>query len=162
RAGSPVAFGYTVPKLLPVLLFGPLASPRAALCVSVLIAAAGGALLYVIARRSFGASVAAIATVLYVLDPMRGVLTLRSTVALVVGVALLGAVYALQRRAPLAAAAMILVAALGKPPALACVLLLPFVPGASPRRRAFATALPLLALPATAYLDAALAGRGAL
>jgi len=162
RAGSPVAFGYTVPKLLPMLLFGPLASPRLALLVSVTVAAAGGALLYAVARRSFGTAVALVATLLYVVDPMRGVLTLRSSVDLTVGVALLGAVYALQRRAVLAAAVMILLAALGKPPAIACALVLPFVPGATPLRRVLATALPLLALPAAACLDAALEGRSAL
>lgn len=159
RAGSPVAFGYTVPKLLPVLLFGPLASPRLAQGVSIAIAAGGGALLYAIARRSFGSAVAIVAAVLYVADPMRGVLTLRSSVDLVVGVALLGAVFALQRSAVLAAGVMILLAALGKPPALACALVLPFVPGASWSRRAVATALPFLALPATALLDAGLDGR---
>lgn len=157
--GTPVSFGYTVPKLLPILVFGPLASPRLALLVSIAIAAAGGALLFAIARRSFGLAVAAVAAGLYVLDPMRGVLTLRSSVDLLVGVALLGAVYALQRRAVLVAALMILLASLGKPPALACALVLPFAAGATPLRRTLATLLPLLALPATAALDAALDGR---
>lgn len=159
RAGQPVAFGYTVPKLLPMLLFGPLASPRLALLVSIAIAAAGGALLYVVARRSFGTSVAVLASLLYVLDPMRGVLTLRSSVDLVVGVAILGAVAALQRRAVLTAAVAILIAALGKPPALACLAVLPLVPGTTRVRRAIACLLPLLALPATAALDALLEGR---
>jgi hypothetical protein len=159
RAGTPVAFGYTVPKLLPMLLFGPLASPRLALVVSIAIAAAGGALLYAIARRSFGSTVAALASLLYVLDPMRGVLTLRSSVDLSVGVAILGAVAALQRRAVLTAALMFLVASLGKPPAHACVAILPFVPGTTRLRRAVACVLPLLALPATAALDALLEGR---
>lgn len=159
RAGTPVAFGYTVPKLLPMLLFGPLASPGVALVLSIAIASAGGALLYAIARRSFGTSVAVLATLLYVLDPMRGVLTLRSSVDLVVGVAILGAIAALQRGAVLAASTMILVAALGKPPALACVAILPFVPGASRVRRAVACVLPLAALPLTAALDALLGGR---
>lgn len=159
RRGVPIAFGYTVPKLLPIALFGPLASPELALAVSVAIAAAGGAVLYVIARRGFGELVALLAALLYVLDPMRGVLTLRSSVDLLVGVALLGAVAALQRRAVLTAGAMILVAALGKPPALACALVLPFVSGVPPWRRALAVGLPLLALPATVLLDAALDGR---
>lgn len=159
RAGTPVAFGYTVPKLLPMLLFGPLASPRLALVVSIAIASLGGALLYAIARRSFGAGVAVLATLLYVLDPLRGVLTLRSSVDLVVGVAILGAVAALQRRAVLSAAAMILVAALGKPPALACVAILPFVADASRARRVLACLLPLAALPLTAALDALLHDR---
>ena len=159
RGGTPVAFGYTVPKLLPILLYGPLASPRLALLVSVAIAAAGGALLFTVARRSFGGAVAVVATLLYVLDPMRGVLTLRSSVDLAVGVALLGAVCALQRRAVLLAGLMILVAALGKPPALACALVLPFAAGATPLRRALATALPFVALPATVLLEAALEGR---
>jgi hypothetical protein len=159
RAGTPVAFGYTVPKLLPMLLFGPLASPRLALVVSIGIAATGGALLYGIARRSFGTTVAVLASLLYVLDPMRGVLTLRSSVDLAVGVAVLGAVAALQRRAVLTASLMILVAALGKPPALACIAALPFVPGTTLRRRAVACLVPLLALPATMALAALLAGR---
>ena len=159
RAGTPVAFGYTVPKLLPMLLFGPLGSPRIALLVSVAIASAGGALLYAIVRRGFGTTVAVLATLLYVFDPMRGVLTLRSSVDLVVGVAILGAVAALQRRAALTAASMILLAALGKPPALACIAVLPFVPGTTRARRAVACALPLLALPATMALDALLEGR---
>ena len=159
RAGTPVAFGYTVPKLLPMLLFGPLASPGVALVLSIAIASIGGALLYAIARRSFGTAVAVLATLLYVLDPMRGVLTLRSSVDLVVGVAILGAVAALQRRAVLTASVMILLAALGKPPALACVAILPFVPGASRARRAVACLLPLAALPLTAALDALLGGR---
>lgn len=159
RAGTPVAFGYTVPKLLPMLLFGPLASPGVALVLSIAIASIGGALLYAIARRSFGTAVAVLATLLYVLDPMRGVLTLRSSVDLVVGVAILGAIAALQRGAVLTASAMILVAALGKPPALACVAILPFVSGASRARRAVACLLPLAALPLTAALDALLGGR---
>jgi len=160
RDGAPVAFGYTVPKLLPIVGYGPLASPRLAMLASVAVAAAGGALLFAIARRSFGLATAVVAALLYVLDPMRGVLTLRSSVDLLVGVALLGAVYALQRRAVLAAGVLILLAALGKPPALACALVLPFAPDASRLRRALATALPLLALPAAAALDAALEGRG--
>lgn len=159
RAGTPVAFGYTVPKLLPMLLFGPLASPGVALVLSIAIASIGGALLYAIARRSFGTAVAVLATLLYVLDPMRGVLTLRSSVDLVVGVAILGAIAALQRRAVLTASAMILVAALGKPPALACVAILPFVSGGSRARRTVACLLPLAALPLTAALDALLGGR---
>ena len=162
RAGSPVAFGYTVPKLLPMLLYGPLASPSLALGVTVAIAAAGGALLFAIARRGFGAPVAVLSGLLYVADPMRGVLTLRSSVDLVVGVALLGAVYALQRRAVIVAGAMILLAALGKPPAVACVLALPLVTAIPLRRRALAMALPLLSVPATMVLDALLEGRSAL
>jgi hypothetical protein len=162
RAGSPVAFGYTVPKLLPILLYGPLASPALALAASIAIAAAGGALLFVVARRGFGTAVATLSALLYVVDPMRGVLTLRSSVDLVVGVALLGAVYALQRRAVLAASAMILIAALGKPPALACVLALPLVTAVPLRRRALASVLPLVALPATMLLDALLEGRSPL
>jgi|GEM_PF-2104098 len=159
RAGTPVAFGYTVPKLLPMLLFGPLASPRLALAVSIAIASAGGALLYGIARRSFGTTVAVLAVLLYVFDPMRGVLTLRSSVDLAVGVAVLGAVAALQRRAALTASLMILLAALGKPPALACIAVLPFVPGTTRLRRALACALPLLALPSAMALDALLEAR---
>ncbi|HEY8515367.1 MAG TPA: hypothetical protein VIS07_07630 [Candidatus Binatia bacterium] len=158
-AGAPQPFGYTVPKPLPVLLFGPLGDPRLAFAVSVLIAAAGGAFAHLVVRRAFGVVAAWIATLLYVVDPMRGVLTLRSSADLIVGVALLGAVLALQRRAVVWAGVAILLAALGKPLAIACVLVLPLATFASPRRRVLAMLLPLLALPAASCLDAALAGR---
>jgi hypothetical protein len=159
RAGEPVPFGYTVPKALPILLFGPLADPGLVLWASIAIAALGGGLLYAIARRAFGPAVALVAAVLYLLDPMRGVLTLRSSVDLAVGVALLGAVFALQRRAVVWAGVAMLVAALGKPPAIACAVALALVPGVPWRRRLLAMLLPALALPATAALDAALEGR---
>lgn len=159
RAGAPVPFGYTVPKPLPVLLFGPLASPRLALACSIGIAGLGGALLYAIARRAFGPVVAALGALLYVLDPLRGVLTLRSSVDLTVGVALLGAIFALQRRAVVLAGVAILVAALGKPLAIACALAIAVVPGTRLSRRALGMLLPLLAVPAAATLDAALEGR---
>jgi hypothetical protein len=160
-AGTPLPFGYTVPKPLPILLFGPLGSPDLAFAASVLIAAAGGALVHAVTRRAFGELAAWIAALLYVVDPMRSVLTLRSSVDLMVGVALLGAVFALQRCAVVWAGAMILVAALGKPPAIACALVLLLARFASARRRVLAASLPLLALPAAACLDAVLEGRPA-
>ncbi|MEW6269104.1 MAG: hypothetical protein AB1689_07375, partial [Thermodesulfobacteriota bacterium] len=160
-AGAPQPFGYTVPKPLPVLVYGPLGDPRLAFAVSVAIAAVGGALVHAVTRRAFGGLAAWAAVLLYVVDPMRGVLTLRSSVDLMVGVALLGAVLALQRRAVAWAGAAILVAALGKPLAIACALVLPLATFATPRRRALAALLPLLAVPVTACLDAALDGRPA-
>jgi hypothetical protein len=74
-------------------------------------------------------------------------------------VALLGAILALGRRAVFVGGAAILVAALGKPVAIACagaILLLRDVPL---RRRVAAAALPLAALPAIALLGAALEGK---
>jgi hypothetical protein len=159
RAGAVAPFGYTVPKLLPVLLLGPLASPELALAVSIGVAALGGALIFTIAFDAFGPIVAVLSAVAYVLDPLRAVLTLRSSVDLYMAVALLGAILALGRRAVFLAGAAILVAALGKPVAIACaaaILLLRDVPL---RRRIAAAALPLAALPAIALLGAALEGK---
>jgi hypothetical protein len=94
-AGTPSPFGYTVPKVLPVLLLGPLGRPELALATSALVAALGGALVFAIAARTFGKTAAVLAAALYVLDPLRTVLTLRSGVDLYVGVALLAAVLAI-------------------------------------------------------------------
>ncbi|MBU6281476.1 hypothetical protein KGQ64_04470, partial [bacterium] len=130
-AGGAVPFGYTVPKVLPVLLFGPLGDPRLAMLVQVAIAAAGGALAWTIADRLFGRTTAVVASLLYVLDPMRNVLTLRSSADLQAGVFLLGAILALLDGRAFAAGAAVLLAALCKPTAAACgaaILLLPLVP----------------------------------
>lgn len=159
RHGEIAAFGYTVPKVLPVLLLGPLGTPESAFAATLLVAAAGGAILFVLATATFGRLVGILAAVLYVLDPMRAVLTLRSSVDLYTGVALLGAMLALREKAVVLAGALVLLAALGKPVAAGCGLAVLLVPGVPLRRRLLAAALPWLALPAAAWLDAALEGR---
>lgn len=159
RAGYVADFGYTVPKVLPILLLGPLGTPESAFVASLLVSALGGALLYALASATFGRLVGVLAALLYVLDPMRAVLTLRSSADLYTGVALLGAMLALRQRAVLLAAVLVLVAALGKPVAAACGLAVLLVPGVPRQRRLLAVLLPLLALPAALWLDAALEGR---
>ncbi|MFM7142679.1 MAG: hypothetical protein ACKO2K_12290 [Alphaproteobacteria bacterium] len=159
-AGSPVAFGYTVPKVLPVLLFGPLCDPTAAMLAQVAFAAAGAALLWTIADRLFGRATAVLAVLLYVLDPMRNVLTLRSSADLQTGVFLLAAILALLDGWAVAAAVAILLAALCKPTAAACGIAILALPGLPLARRVAAALLPLLALPAAAMLASALAGGG--
>lgn len=160
--GTPVAFGYTVPKVLPVLLFGPLGDPSRAMLLQVAFAAAGGALLWTIADRLFGRGTAVLASLLYLLDPMRNVLTLRSSADLQTGVFLLGAILALLDGHALRAGVAVLFAALCKPTAAACGLAILALPGIPLARRAAAAALPLLALPASAVLASALAGAGPL
>lgn len=161
RSGMPVPFGYTVPKVLPIALFGPLGSPHLALVLSQLVAAIGGALVFVLTERRFGLTVALLASAAYVLDPLRGVLTLRSGVDLYVGVALLGAIFVLWHRAPLWAGGLCLLAALGKPVAALCGAAILLVPGVALRYRLVGAALPLIALPATALLIRMLADPGA-
>jgi hypothetical protein len=159
RQGEVAAFGYTVPKVLPVLLLGPLGTPERAFAASLAVAAIGGSVLFVLASATFGRLVGVLAAALYVLDPMRAVLTLRSSVDLYTGVALLGAMLALRRKAVLAAGTLVLVAALGKPVAAVCGLAVLLVRGEPWRRRLVAAALPCLALVASAWLDAVLEGR---
>jgi hypothetical protein len=158
-AGSPVPFGYTVPKVLPIFLFGPLADPRLAMWLTIAAAALGGALIFSIAAESFGVYVALIAGAAYVLDPLRSVLTVRSSVDLYVGVLLFAAIFALHRRATWSAALLILCAALGKPVAALCGLAILTVPGVSWKRRLGAALVPFVALPATLALELALEGR---
>lgn len=160
--GAATPFGYTVPKVLPVALFGPTGSPEAAFVLSLAAAAAGGAFVFLLTHRIFGLAVAVVAGLAYVFDPLRSILTLRSSADLFVGVALLGAMYALSIRAVLWAGIAILVASLAKPLALVCGLAVLIVPGVSWPRRIAAAALPFLALPAVAGLEAALDGRSVL
>lgn len=159
RVGEPAAFAYMVPKVLPVFLLGPLGTPERAFAVSLGVSAIGGALFFALANATFGRVVAVLAAALYVLDPMRMVLTLRSSVDLYSGVALLGAMLALRRPAVLLAGFLVLVAALGKPVAALCGIAVLFAPRVSWRRRLAAAALPALAIPASAWLDAALERR---
>lgn len=161
-AGAATPFGYTVPKVLPVALFGPTGSPEASFWMTLLAAAAGGACVFLLAARLFGLGVAALAALAYVFDPLRSILTLRSSADLYVGVGMLAAMYALSRRAVVWAGLAILVASLAKPLALVGGLAILVVPGVPLGRRLVATALPVLALPAVAALDAALDGRSVL
>lgn len=158
-AGVATPFGYTVPKVLPVALFGPIGSPEVSFAVSLAAAALGGAFAFLLAAKVFGLGVAVLAGVAYVFDPLRSILTLRSSADLFVGVGLLAAMYALSVRAVLWAGLGILVASLAKPLALVGGLAVLVVPGVSLSRRIAAAAVPLLALPAVAALDAALDGR---
>jgi hypothetical protein len=157
--GLSTPFGYTVPKVLPVLLLGPLGTPEMALLASILVAAMGGALAFAIVARTFGATSAVLAAVLYVADPLRSVLTLRSSVDLYVGVALLGAIFAIGEGRALAAGLLVLVASLGKPVAAPCGLAILLTPGTSWTRRSLAALLPVAALPAAGVLAGILAGR---
>lgn len=161
-AGVATPFGYTVPKVLPVALFGPTGSPEASFWMTLLAAAVGGACVFLLAARLFGLGVAALAALAYVFDPLRSILTLRSSADLYVGVGMLVAMYALSRRAVVGAGLAILVASLAKPLALVGGLAILIVPGVSLGRRLAAAALPALALPAVAALDAALDGRSVL
>lgn len=160
-AGVATPFGYTVPKVLPVALFGPMGSPEASFALSLAVAAIGGGFAFLLAARVFGIGVAVLASVAYVFDPLRSILTLRSSADLFVGVGLLGAMYALSVRAVIWAGLAILVASLAKPLALVGGLAVLVVPRVALSRRLVAAALPLLALPAVAGLDAALDGRSA-
>lgn len=162
RAGGAASFGYTVPKVLPVLALGPLGTPERAFVATVAVAAAGGAFCYLIARDGFGRPAGALAALLYLLDPLRSVLTLRSSADLYAGVALLGAILALRHRAVGRAGLAILLAALAKPVAAACAAAILLVPGVPVRRRALAAGLALAALPAVVWLEAALRGVGGL
>ncbi len=159
HAGAATPFGYTVPKVLPVALFGPTGSPEVSFWMSLAVAAAGGSLVFLLAARLFGLGVALLAALAYVCDPLRSILTLRSSADLYVGVGLLAAMYALSVRAVLWAGVAILIASLAKPVALVCGVAVLVVPRVPLLRRVVAAALPFLAIPAVAALDAALDGR---
>jgi hypothetical protein len=162
RAGEAAAFAYIVPKALPILLFGPLGSPEAAFLVSLLVAALGGWLVFALTLERFGWVVAALASVAYVFDPMRSILTLRSSADLLVGVGLLLALFALRHRAVVWAGLALLLASLAKPLALACSLAILVRTDVPLGRRLIGMALPLLAIPAAIVVDALVDGRSVL
>ncbi len=159
REGTSASFGYTVPKVLPIALLGPTASPALSSAAALAVAALGGAFVFVLATRLCGFWAAVLAALAYVFDPLRCILTVRASADLFVGVGLLGAMLAISYRAVVWAGWAILWAALAKPLALVCGVALLLVPGPGRGRRLLACALPLLALPAAAALDAALDGR---
>ncbi len=160
RAGVPANFGYTVPKVLPFLLFGPAGSPDLAQALSILCAAVAGAALVDVGRRSFGIVAGLFIGIFYVLDPLRVVLMLRSSADLLVGVGLILAAAAWSRGHVLTAGLALLMAGLAKPVAVPCglVLLLPHAAVPLPRR-CLAAALPIFALGASVWLEGALSGR---
>ena len=162
RAGEVAGFDYIVPKVLPILLFGPLGSPEAAFLLSLAVAAVGGWLVFELTSERFDPPVAALASVAYVLDPMRSILTLRSSADLLVGVGLLLALFALRHRAVVWAGLALLLAALAKPLALVCALAILIRTDVGLGRRLIGAALPVCALPAAIVVDALVDGRSVL
>ena len=138
---------FTVPKPLLVFLLGPLDNAQLAFAVSALAGALFGALVYLIAKRVFGRTIAVICSLVLLLDVDRATLTARASADFFVGLFLYASIWlALERRYRWSGLAIAL-AALVKPVALPCVVHLLVVQGKDRGRAWTGAALSLVALP---------------
>lgn len=149
---------FTVPKPLMVSLLGPLGSAPLAFAVSLLVSAALGLFVYLVARRVFGRTVAVVTALVMLLDVDRAVLTLRSSADLYLAMLLAAAVWCTLTRRYACSALAIGLAALAKPVALPCVFHLLAVEGPDRRRALRAIPLALLSVPLIAIVNVALLG----
>lgn len=139
---------FTAPKLLLVVLLGPLADATLAFYCTALVTATLGSVLYLLWRDHFGRTAALAASFFLLIDPSRTILTMRSGADIYLAFLLFLSVLLCERGRVLAAATALLAAALVKPVALPCAayFLLPVLPV---RRRLLAMAIPFLAVPIT-------------
>lgn len=140
---------FTVPKPLLVFTFGPLADASWAFACSVVVSAALGSLVYLTGRAVFGRSVAALLSLLLLLDVEKAVLTLRSSADLFVATLLFATIYLSLRRRFLLSAVGLLLSALVKPVTLPCALHFLAVEGLPWRKRLLYLVLPAASLPLT-------------
>jgi 4-amino-4-deoxy-L-arabinose transferase-like glycosyltransferase len=88
-----------VPKPLLVFLLGPLDNAQLAFAVSALAGALFGALVYLIAKRVFGRTIAFLCSLVLLLDVDRATLTARASADFFVGLFLYASIWlALERR----------------------------------------------------------------
>ena len=146
---------FTVPAVARVPL-GPLDSAQAAFAVSAVAAGIFGALVYLIGRNVFDRTVGVLCSLMLLVDIDRATLTSRASADFFLTLFLFGSIYAALLRRYLSAGIAIGLAALVKPVALPCALLLLAVDGED-RKRAWvgaaiaAVALPLILLATTRF-----------
>lgn len=148
---------FMLPKALLVFGLGPLGDPSAAFYCTAAASATLGGIVYTLARDYFGRLAALVVSAFLLLDPARVFLSLRSSADIYLALFLFAAVLLEERGRLLAAAGCVLLSALVKPVTLPCALYFLTVQGAG-RRRWVAAALPLLAIPATAWSNQVLLG----
>lgn len=145
------------PKLLLILLLGPLGNLNAAAVVTACAAGALGSVVYLVGRSAFGRPAGILWSVLLLGDPSRIFLSLKSGADLYLTLLLFFAIWLAVRGRFVASAGSVLLAALVKPVAIPCALAFLLAP-AGPGRRAACVAIPLLAIPLTLAFQASLTG----
>lgn len=145
------------PKLILILLLGPLGSVNAAAVVTACAAGALGCVVYLVGCRAFGQPAGLLWSVLLLGDPSRIFLSLKSGADLYLTLLLFLAIWLAMRSRLVAAAGSVFLAALVKPVAIPCALAFLLAP-AGLARRAVCMVIPLLAIPLTLAFQASLTG----
>jgi len=148
---------FNQPKPLLVFGLGPLGDATLAFYCTAVASAALGTLVYLIGRRAFGQATAILWSLLLLLDPQKGFLTLKSSADLYLTVFLFAAIFFLLAGRRGAASVALLFSALVKPVTIPCAAVL-LAGNGSRRRRWVYAAIPLLALPLTMLANVVLLG----
>lgn len=140
---------FPVPKPLLVFLLGPLANPWFAFFVSVLASAGLGSILYLIGRNAFGHIPALLFSLFLLLDPFKGILTLRSSAELYLCLFFFLSLYLASRDRHGLSSVCIALSALVKPVTLPAAFFFLLPPQLSRTKRWVYTSIALSALPLT-------------
>jgi len=140
---------FPVPKPLLVFLLGPLGNPWFAFSVSAIAAAGLGSVVYLIFRNAFGQLPALLFSVFFLLDPLKGILALRSSAELYLCLFFFLSLYLASRDRHGLSSVCIALSALVKPVTLPSAFFFLFVPQLSHIKRWVYTAVALSALPLT-------------
>lgn len=149
---------FPVPKPLPVFLLGPIGNVNWAFYLSAIASASLGSLVYLIARKFFGRTAGLLFSLVLLLDPMKGILTVESSADLYLGLFFLLTIYLSSINHPLLASGSLLLSALVKPVTLPCTLYFLLDSNIEKRQRWICTVLPLLAIPLTLFVHHAVLG----
>jgi hypothetical protein len=148
---------FNQPKPLLVFGLGPLGDVTWAFYCTAVVSALLGSVVYLVGRDAFGSSAGILWSLLLLLDPQKGFLTLKSSADLYLALFLFLAILLSLSARWRAASLCILLAALVKPVSIPCALYFLTVPGRR-RQRWLCTLVPLLALPLTLLANQVLLG----
>jgi hypothetical protein len=148
---------FNYPKPLMVLLLGPLGNVLAAAMLTSVVTGILGVVVYLIGKVAFGRTAGILWSLVLLGDPSRIFLALKSSADLYLTVLLFLSIWFFQCRRYGFSALGILLAALVKPVVLPCMLPFVWMPGGD-KKRWWYFGLPLLALPATLFMNQLLLG----
>jgi hypothetical protein len=145
------------PKPLMILLLGPLGNVLAAAMLTSVVTGILGVTVYLIGKMAFGRAAGILWSLVLLGDPSRTFLALKSSADLYLTALLFLSIWFFLCRRYAFSAFGVLLAALIKPVALPCLLQFLWMPGGD-KRRWWYFGLPLLALPATLFMNQWLLG----
>jgi hypothetical protein len=148
---------FNYPKPLMIFLLGPLGNVLAATVLTSVVTGILGVVVYLIGKITFGRTVGILWSLVLLGDPSRTFLALKSSADLYLTALLFLSIWFFLRHRYGFSALGILLAALVKPVVLPCLLQFVWMPGGD-KKRWWYFGLPLLALPATLFINRLLLG----